>query len=59
MRNKNVKCNHNPNDSNSTLIMLARRNMVFPPEFDFFCINCNEIFNFKRNQNLEYYNDNS
>lgn len=53
----NCSCNHNPNDSNSTLIMLSRRVMVFPPEFDFFCTNCNEVFKFKKNQNGEYCQD--
>ena len=53
----NCKCNHNPNDSHSTLIMLSRRVMVFPPEFDFFCTNCNEVFKFKKNQSGEYYQD--
>lgn len=54
-----ICCNHNPNDSDTTLIMLAKRNMIFPPQFDFFCTNCNEVFKFKKDENMIYYIEDS
>ena len=37
---KKDECIHNPNISNSSLIMLAKRTMSYPPEFDYFCPKC-------------------
>ena len=49
------KCNHDPNSPNSTLKMLAKRGMVFPPEYDFFCIHCYETFKFKKKEDGKFY----
>ena len=50
----NLKCIHDPNNKESSLIMLAKRNMSYPPEFDFFCPECQETFRFYRNKNEEF-----
>lgn len=51
---KKDECIHNPNISNSSLIMLAKRTMSYPPEFDYFCPKCQETFRFYRNENGEF-----
>lgn len=48
------KCIHDPNDNKSTLIMLAKRNMSYPPEFDYFCPECQDTFRFYRNENGKF-----
>lgn len=48
------KCIHDPNDNKSTLIMLAKRNMSYPPEFDYFCPDCKRVFRFYRNEDGKF-----
>lgn len=52
-----TECNHNPNDTQRSLILLAKQTMAYPPEFDFFCPICKETFTFKRNKEGIYYSD--
>ena len=52
-----TECNHNPNNIERSLILLAKQTMAYPPEFDFFCPICKETFTFKRNKEGIYYSD--
>ena len=40
-------CNHNPDDKDTTLRRLEKRNMVFPNINEYICDICHEFFEFK------------
>ena len=48
-KKKKVQCNHNPNDNDTTLEKLKKRNMVMPSTLWYTCSQCHKGFKFVKN----------
>lgn len=40
------KCVHDPNLENNTLQLLSKRNLIFPQEYSYICLNCKNFYSF-------------
>lgn len=47
-KEKKKLCNHNPNDLNTSLEMLNKRTMIYPPVDEYFCKICHQFFQFNK-----------
>lgn len=54
VKKKPLFCNHNPNDKDTTLVILPKRIMSYPPEVFMCCDICRMGFRFVKNEDGSY-----
>ena len=47
-KKKPLMCNHNAFSSNSTLIKVPKKTMVYPATEDYYCLYCKHLFKYKK-----------